>query len=99
MTRFHGLYYALICLLGTCLAGSPRAQAPLPELTTDTPEYCARLHAKLGQLVRQASSPPPADVVHLSVQGQEMCDRGQIRAGVQRLRRAMVIMKQHTASN
>ena len=83
----------LSCAL-VCLAAPVRAQAPLPELMTDTPEYCAHLHWRLNDLVAHAPSPPPREVIELSDSGQRLCLHGHVRGGVQRLRRALIIMMQ-----
>jgi hypothetical protein len=77
-----------------CSAGPLRAQAPLPELMTDTQEYCAHLRDRLGVLITSSVSPPPHEVADLSAQGQTLCAHGHVRGGVQRLRRALIIMQQ-----
>ncbi len=69
-----------------------------PEVTTDTQEYCHTLRDKILLMVRQASTPPPNEIFDLSIQGQRMCDQGQPRHGIQRLRRALLILKQQQAS-
>ncbi len=81
-----------------CLAGPLRAQATLPELMTDTPEYCAQLGERLDVLIGGSATPPPREVTDLSVQGQTLCAHGHVRGGVQRLRRALIIMQQHAAA-
>lgn len=78
-----------------CSAGPLKAQAPLPELMTDTPEYCTELQDRLGVLIAGSVLPPPHEVADLSTQGQTLCAHGHVRGGVQRLRRALVIMQQH----
>jgi hypothetical protein len=45
-------------------------------------------------MVRVASSPPPQEVTFLSSEGQRMCDQGQTRGGILRLRRALMLMMQ-----
>jgi hypothetical protein len=76
-------------------AGPLQAQAPLPELMTDTQEYCTQLRDRLGVLITSSVAPPPHEVVDLSAQGQNLCAHGHVRGGVQRLRRALIIMQQH----
>jgi hypothetical protein len=66
-----------------CLADEPPAFA----LTTDTPAYCTQLARQI--LDRHSNS---ADVQRLLSDGRDMCDRGQIRGGIRRLRRALVIL-------
>ena len=71
------------------------AQAPLPELMTDTQEYCAQLRDRLGVLIAASVAPPPHEVADLSRQGESLCAHGHVRGGVQRLRRALIIMQKH----
>jgi hypothetical protein len=81
-----------IPLLFSLIAAAP-AWADDPQsfpLTTDTPQYCAQL-AK--QITDRHSSLP--DVDRLLSEGTDMCGRGQIRGGIRRLRRALVILHHH----
>jgi hypothetical protein len=76
-------------LLGvTPVSGQQRAQL----VTTDTPEYCLQLFDQVSVLVRAATTPPPQEVTSLSSDGQRMCDQGQTRGGILRLRRALLMM-------
>ncbi|MBN9564119.1 MAG: hypothetical protein J0H14_25835 [Alphaproteobacteria bacterium] len=87
---------ASLALLGSCVALGPlgmplvNGQTPIEQVTTDTPEYCLHLLQRLRQI--EQNRPPPKDVSYLSDEGKLMCDHGQIRAGITRLRRAMQIM-------
>jgi hypothetical protein len=87
---------ASMAVLGSCVALGPLGvpvvdgQTPVEQVTTDTPEYCLHLLQRLRQI--EQSRPPPKDVAYLSDEGKMMCDHGQIRAGITRLRRAMQIM-------
>ena len=65
-------------------------QSPPQEVTTDTPAYCLRLLDRVGEMVRSTGSPPPQEVAFLSSEGQRMCDQGQTRGGILRLRRALL---------
>jgi hypothetical protein len=67
---------------GATLADDPQC------VTSDTPAYCAKLALKMNAL---GTMPPHAHVLWL--EGQAMCERGQIRAGLARLRRAMIIVR------
>ena len=67
-------------------------QSPAQRVTTDTPEYCLQLLDRVSELVRLAPAPPPQDVTQLSSEGQKMCDQGQTRSGILRLRRALMLM-------
>ncbi len=71
---------------------------PPPEpqrVTSDTPEYCLHLFDQVSELVRAAPAPLPAQVSSLSAEGQHMCERGQTRAGILRLRHAIVLLTRH----
>ncbi len=68
------------------------AQSNALEVTSDTPEYCVRLLDRVSNLVRVSPSPPPSDVTRLSAEGQRMCDQGETRGGILRLRRAWLLM-------
>ena len=71
------------------LAAMPAYADDLPSftLTTDTPAYCAQL---TKQVTDHHSTMP--DVQHLLAEGHDMCDRGEVRGGIRRLRRALVIL-------
>jgi hypothetical protein len=64
--------------------------APL-EVTSDTPEYCLRLLDRVVDMVHASAAPPP-EATRLSSEGERMCDQGQTRGGIQRLRRAWVLL-------
>jgi len=51
-----------------------------------------RVDRRGREMVRVASSPPPQEVTFLSSEGQRMCDQGQTRGGILRLRRALMLM-------
>jgi hypothetical protein len=66
---------------------------PAPnEIITDTPQYCLQLLDRLSALER-ATSDPPAEVTNLSSEGERMCDLGQTRGGIMRLRRALILLR------
>lgn len=87
---------ASMAILGSCVALGPLGvptvdgQTPVEQITTDTPEYCLHLLQRLRQIEQRR--PPPKEVSYLSDEGKLMCDHGQVRAGITRLRRAMQIM-------
>ena len=74
---------ASLGLSGRAAADEPPSFA----LTTDTPAYCA-------QLVRQVAERHSAslDVQRLLAEGREMCENGEVRGGIRRLRRALVLL-------
>ncbi|MBS0641835.1 MAG: hypothetical protein U1E70_23535 [Acetobacteraceae bacterium] len=67
------------------------AQTPPLEVTTDTQAYCQRLSDQVSARMRGLQSPPP-EVIRLSDEGERLCDEGQIRGGILRLRRAWMMM-------
>lgn len=69
------------------------SQSPPQQVTSDTPAYCLQLLDRVSQMVRSAGTPPPQEVGYLSSEGQRMCDQGQTRGGILRLRRALMLMK------
>ena len=94
------------CLLG-CLAASPvlhPAQHQLSarsddaiSVTSETAEYCARLRKSVDV---ELAAPSGAialgmmeDARHLRAQGNLLCTQGHVRAGIERLRRALVLLK------
>ena len=60
-------------------------------VTTDTLEYCVELHGRVDEMVRVAPSPPP-ELTSLETEGQRLCDSGQLRGGILRLRRALMLL-------
>ena len=75
------------------LAAAPVAgQSPPQRVISDTPEYCLELLDRVSEMVRVASIPPPEEVGLLSSEGQRMCDQGQTRGGIVRLRRALMLL-------
>ena len=63
------------------------------EITTDTPEYCQHLARLMTELLRVAHTPVPHEVGNLTSEGQRMCDAGQTRPGIMRLRSALMFME------
>jgi hypothetical protein len=68
------------------------SQSPPQHITSDTPAYCLQLLDRVSGMVRSAGTPPPQEVGYLSSEGQRMCDQGQTRGGILRLRRALMLM-------
>ncbi len=69
----------------------PPPQAPLVVLT-DTVEYCDQLRHRV-----QEHKARPEEAERLFIEGRQMCDHGEVRAGVNRLRRALRILNHHAA--
>ena len=70
-----------------------RTPQPPMEVTSDTPEYCLQLADRVNSLVEVAQAKPPQQVADLQDEGKRMCEHGQTRGGIMRLRQAIVIMK------
>ncbi|MFL5288166.1 MAG: hypothetical protein ACJ8AW_46210 [Rhodopila sp.] len=82
-----------VVMLGQGLAAQ-QAHDPGPvEVTTDTPEYCLYLQDRVHALIVAASAPPPHEATDLSQEGQRMCEHGQTRGGIMRLRRALLLIQ------
>jgi hypothetical protein len=79
----------LLLLLLPCLliAGSAAATAADPPLrvTTDGPEYCGQLHARV--IAQPGAAQDPAR--SLAEEGLRLCDSGHSRTGIAKLRRAL----------
>jgi hypothetical protein len=67
--------------------GAAAQEAPPIPLTSDTPQYCAQLAEAIT--ARHSTLP---EVLRLLADGREMCDQGEVRSGLRRLRRALVIL-------
>lgn len=71
------------------VAGQPSPQS----VTTDTPEYCLHLRDLIGRMTPVTPAGAPSEVANLSSEGERMCDEGQVRGGILRLRRALIILR------
>ncbi len=85
--------------IGLVATSAPLGQIGLPQswqdgrverLTTDTPEFCHHLSSRLTEAER--ITPPPQAVQTLADEGRMMCDHGEVRRGVHRLRRAFRLL-------
>jgi hypothetical protein len=96
MTYVHRVAGAAVLLLGLTtlsVAGlDADTQAPPVEVTTDTRAYCQRLSNQVSERMRELKTAPPADVQRLSGEGERLCDAGQTRGGILRLRRAWLMI-------
>ncbi len=61
-------------------------------VTTDTPAYCRELSEKLAELIRIAPRPPEDEVLSMGTDGRHLCQTGQVRGGILRLRRSVLVM-------
>ncbi len=72
---------------------SAYAQSQIPTVTSDSPEYCGELMDRISGMTRAAAMPPPTEAAELSEEGEQMCGQGQVRGGILRLRRALLILR------
>ena len=64
------------------------------EITSDSREYCLHLLDRVSHLVTVSTSPVPSEVTMLTSEGERLCDHGQPKGGILRLRRALMMMEQ-----
>jgi hypothetical protein len=89
-TGFAGLAAGVGVALAMVL---PRAhESPPVIITSDTQVYCDQLSNKLHELIRVAPRPPQTEVLWLGDEGRRLCDTGEIRGGILRLRRGIMLM-------
>ncbi len=74
-------------LLVALITRPASADAPVV-VTTDTAEFCALLASKIDQ-----DTDASFDVIALAAQGKSLCAHGNIRAGIARLRRALLAVR------
>ncbi len=86
--RTIGLGATAVWLCAMPVAG----QSPPQRVISDTPEYCLHLRDRVSEMARVAATPPPQEVTFLTSEGQRMCNQGQTRGGILRLRRALMLM-------
>jgi hypothetical protein len=75
----------LTFLLAAPLAHGAALVEPTPRLTTDTPDYCRQLAARLERLPARARQP----ALRLGEEGVRLCGTGRVRTGIVRLRSAI----------
>ena len=84
--------------LWLCLAALPASgqgvvvDSDPMQVMTDTPEYCWHLANQVAATPREFRL-LPQEVRMLALEGQRMCDRGLIRGGILRLRRALLLLR------
>jgi hypothetical protein len=73
-------------------AALPQEPSPPPvAVLTDTVEYCGQLQR---MILKRPNRPP--DINKLLAEGQRMCDHGEVRPGIARLRRALWLLHHRT---
>lgn len=81
------------------VSGAPAGAESGPiVVTTDTPEYCHKLLDRISEAIQSTGSPAPVEVASLSTEGMQMCSSGLTRGGILRLRRALLLLEQGSAS-
>jgi hypothetical protein len=93
MPRFARLslaaaFAAVVLALAVPLAGGPSPA----RVTTDTAEYCDTLRARVESMLRARAGSAPSDASQLTAEGTRLCDRGEARGGILRLRQAIVLI-------
>ncbi len=87
-----GLMLVIALVSAAALSQSPPASPPDPlTVTTDTPEYCNNLAARVAAAQHSRAAAQP-EAQRLADEGQQMCDAGLIRGGLARLRRALLLL-------
>ncbi len=89
------LLFLVVCLApagGSAVAQVRLTQAESIEVTTGTPEYCRHLLHRVSSLAHLATAPVSNEVADLTSEGRQMCENGQTRSGIMRLRRALMLM-------
>jgi len=92
--RRLGVLWAAV--LAAALPAGGAAGSEVPRVITHTRDYCEALSARAGEL-RQARGSTPAEAVLLAAEGDRLCAQGQIRPGIMRLRRAIMLLREGEA--
>jgi hypothetical protein len=72
-------------------APPPPGNGPV-QVTSDTPEYCDNLAHRVAQ-AELAQPDAPRQAEELAEEGHHMCTTGLVRAGLVRLRRALLMLR------
>jgi len=75
-------------MIGVTLIGLTRADEHPPRVTSHSAEYCDVLARRVELLLATAPQPPSVGAVELAGQGRRLCNQGQMRGGIMRLRMA-----------
>ncbi|WP_240775334.1 hypothetical protein [Neokomagataea tanensis] len=65
-------------------------------VTTDSPEYCTQLETNVDSIIAEPHGVPVGDMEdarRLRAHGVKLCQNGHLRAGIERLRRALVLLE------
>lgn len=69
-----------------------------PKITSHSQAYCDHLSERLDAMVLVAHVAPSSEMISLAEEGRRMCDLGQMRGGIMRLRRALMLMQEAAES-
>ena len=95
MRRWHGRVVATAMLAGALAWWSDVQASPPSEpvrVITYTRQYCEELSVRAAVLYQGAQA-PLEEARLLAVEGDRLCGQGQIRPGIIRLRRAIVLLR------
>jgi len=65
-----------------------------PKITSHSQAYCDHLSERLDAMIVVAHIPPSSEMISLAEEGRRMCDLGQMRGGIMRLRRALLLLQE-----
>ena len=95
-----GIAGATAILLAGLVAPLPARTQPAPmQILTDTQHYCAELFADVEATQNALIEPAPPAVDRLALEGRQLCSLGEVRGGVTRLRRAMVLLHERSGEH
>ena len=91
--RWHGRVLAT-AMLATAMMANAQASAPSEpvRVITHTRQYCEELSVRAAVLYQRAQA-PPEEARLLAAEGDRLCGQGQIRPGIIRLRRAIMLLR------
>lgn len=94
-----GSLLALGVMILVALPGGGNPSSPV-RITSDTPAYCQLLLERVHELARLAADAPRQQASGLADEGRRLCAGGEVRAGLLRLRHAVMLVmasnpKQH----
>lgn len=69
-----------------------------PKITSHSQAYCDHLSERLDAMILVARVPPSSEMISLAEEGRRMCDLGQMRGGILRLRRALLLLQEAAES-
>lgn len=82
--------------MGRFMQGSPHHGDGVISVTTESPEYCTQLVANVDSIIAEPHGVPVGameDGRRLRANGAKLCQNGHLRAGIERLRRALVLLE------